>query len=89
MGIFEYLVTFILVVQTFITYVQEKRLSQMSSLLDAINEAFKSIDITNNAQMNFNENVATAISESCICIGELEQNINDLNNHVQSIGKKI
>ena len=88
MGTFEYLVTFIIVLLVIISYLQEKRITRMNSYLDAANEAFKSIDIANKAQMEFNENVATAISESCICICELEQNINDLNNLVQGMGKK-
>lgn len=88
MGTFEYIVTFIIVLLVGISYFQEKRLTRMNNYLDAVNEAFKSIDIANKAQMQFNDNVATAIAESCICITELEQNINDLNAHVQNMGKK-
>ena len=88
MGTFEYIVTFIIVLLVGISYFQEKRLTRMNNYLDAVNEAFKSIDIANKAQMQFNDNVATAIADSCICIKELEQNINDLNAHIQNMGKK-
>jgi len=88
MGTFEYIVTFIIVLLVFISYLQEKRLNRISNYISAVNEALKSVEIANKAQMQFNDNVATAIAESCIYITELEQNINDLNAHVQNMGKK-